>query len=62
MTKVAILDKHTSPLPEPTRPGRVFAVSLKGIPPVTTATRARLEAAARSPDSKRHDYPRLLTD
>jgi hypothetical protein len=39
--------------------GRVFAISLKGIPRVDAQAKARLEAAARSPSSKRRDYPQL---
>lgn len=42
--------------------GRVFKISLRGIPRVTPESRARLEAAARSTASKRRDYPQLNTD
>ena len=43
-------------------PGRVFTISMKGIPRVSAETKARLEAAARAPSSKRRDYPRLVTE
>ena len=43
-------------------PGRVFTISMKGIPRVSAETKARLEAAARAPSSKRRNYPRLVTD
>lgn len=42
--------------------GRVFAISLKGIPRVDAQAKARLEAAARSPGSKRRDYPHLAVE
>jgi hypothetical protein len=42
--------------------GRVFSISLKGIPRVNAETRARLEAAARVPNSKRRSYPQLGTE
>lgn len=42
------------------KPGRVFTISLKGIPRVDAKAKARLQAAARSPDSKRQEYPRLV--
>lgn len=42
--------------------GRVFSVSLKGIPRVTAESRARLEAAARSPATARSNFPRIITD
>ena len=42
--------------------GRVFTISMKGIPRVSAETKARLEAAARTPASKRRDYPRLVTE
>lgn len=41
--------------------GRLFTISLKGIPGRTQA-KARLEAAARSPSSKRHVYPQLIVE
>jgi hypothetical protein len=42
--------------------GRAFTISLKGIPRVDAETKARMEAAARSPSSKRRDYPKLVPD
>jgi hypothetical protein len=42
--------------------GRVFTISMQGIPRVTPQSRARLEAAARSPTYIRRDYPVLNTD
>lgn len=42
--------------------GRVFSISLKGIPRVNAETRTRLEAAARAPNSKRRAYPQLVTE
>lgn len=42
--------------------GRVFTISMKGIPRVSAETKARLEDAARAPASKRRDYPRLVTE
>ena len=43
-------------------PGRVFTISMKGIPRVSVETKARLQAAARVAGSKRRDYPRLVTE
>jgi hypothetical protein len=42
-----------------TSAGRVFSISLKGIPRVDAQARARLEAAARNPSNKRRNYPEL---
>ena len=42
--------------------GRVFTISLKNIPRVNAQSRARLEAAARSPANLRRDYPQFNTD
>ncbi|MDZ7855958.1 hypothetical protein [Sphaerotilus sp.] len=42
--------------------GRVFAISLKGIPRVDAQAKARLEAASRTPSSKRRDYPQLAVE
>lgn len=53
---------ETSQPATPTKAGRVFKISLKGIPRVDSATRARLEAAARSPGSTRRDYPQVVAD
>jgi hypothetical protein len=44
---------------EPT--GRVFAISLNGIPRVDSQGKARLEATGRTP-SKRRDYPQLIVE
>ena len=38
---------------------RGFSISMKGIPKVDAKTMARLEAAARSPDSKKRQFPIL---
>jgi len=35
---------------------------LKGIPRVDAAAKARLEAAARSKDGKKHDYPAVAAE
>ncbi len=43
------------------KPGRVFTLSLKGIPRVTAESKKRLEAAARS-NSKRRAYPQLVAE
>jgi hypothetical protein len=48
--------------PKKAAAGRVFTMSLKGIPRVNAQTKARLEAAARSPGSKRRDYPKLVVE
>jgi hypothetical protein len=42
--------------------GRVFSISMKGIPKVDVKTMARLEAAARSPDSKKRQFPILAVE
>jgi len=39
--------------------GRIFKISMKGIPPVTAESRARMEAAARNPAQQRRDYPQV---
>lgn len=39
--------------------GRVFSMSMEGIPRVTAEIRARLEAAARDPNAKRRSYPQI---
>jgi hypothetical protein len=43
------------------KPGRVFTLSLKGIPRVTAEGKKRLETAARA-STKRQDYPQLVTE
>ncbi len=53
---------ETSKPATPTQAGRVFKISLKGIPRVDAKTKARLEAAARSPGSARRDYPQVIAD
>jgi hypothetical protein len=53
---------QTSKSATSTKVGRVFKISLKGIPRVDAKTRARLEAAARSPGSTRRDYPLVVAD
>jgi hypothetical protein len=52
---------ETSKSATPTKSGRVFKISLKGIPRVDAKTKARLEAAARSPGNTSRDYP-LVSD
>lgn len=62
MTKPADADSiHQKPLSTETA-GRIFSVSLKGIPRVTTEARARLEAAARQPATARRDFPTIITE
>ena len=65
MPKVTTLLKkqpETSKSATPTKAGRVFKISLKGIPRVDAKTKARLETAARSPGSTRRDYPQVVAD
>jgi len=50
---------ETSKSALPTKAGRVFKISLKGIPRVDAKTKARLEAAARSPGNTPRDYPQV---
>jgi hypothetical protein len=50
---------ETSKSATPTKAGRVFKISLKGIPPVDAKTKARLEAAARNPGNAPRDYPQV---
>ena len=40
--------------------GRSFSISMKGIPKVDAKAKARLEAAARSPDSKKKRFFPIL--
>jgi hypothetical protein len=62
--RTAALNKSasTSKLSTKADAGRVFTISLKGIPRVDAQAKARLEAAARSPGSKRRDYPKPPPD
>jgi len=64
MVKQAALQKPAQAFKSSTqaRSGRVFAISLKGIPRIDAAAQARLEAAARSPDQPRRDYPHLTIE
>jgi hypothetical protein len=64
MAKQAALNKSAQAFKSSTkaRAGRVFAISLKGIPRVDAQAKARLEAAARSPDNSRRDYPQLAIE
>lgn len=48
--------------PAKAAPGRVFNVSSKGIPRVTTQVKAKIEAAARSTNTKRRNFPELASD
>jgi hypothetical protein len=50
---------ETSKSSAPTKAGRVFKISLKGIPRVDAKTKARLDAAARNPGSTPRDYPQV---
>jgi hypothetical protein len=65
MPKATTLLKKPS---EPSRsatsatPGRVFKISLKGIPRVDAKTKARLDTAARNPANDRRDYPQVVAD
>jgi hypothetical protein len=60
----ALLKKHSETSKSATLPtvGGVFKISLKGIPKVDAKTKVRLEAAARSPESTRRDYPEVIAD
>ena len=53
---------ETSKSATPAKVGRVFTISLKGVPRVDAKTKARLEAAARTPGSSRRDYPQVIAD
>lgn len=56
--------KKSAGTPKPVakaKPGRVFTLSLKGIPRVTAEDKKRLETAARA-NTKRRDYPHLVTE
>lgn len=46
----------------PAESGRVFTISLKGVPRLDATTKARLEAAARAPGGSRPDYPQVIAD
>jgi hypothetical protein len=63
MTKQsAALKKQAFKASTKARPARVFSISLKGIPQLDASAKARLEAAARSPESQRRDYPQLAIE
>lgn len=65
MTKSTTLLKkptETSKSATPAKTGRVFTISLKDVPRVDAKTKARLEAAARTPGSSRRDYPQVIVD
>jgi hypothetical protein len=53
---------ETGQLTTKAKAGRVFKISLNGIPRVDAQTRARLEMAARNPESARRDYPQVVLD
>lgn len=53
---------ETSKSATPAKAGRVFTISLKGVPRVDAKTKARLEAAARTPGNSRRDYPQVIAD
>lgn len=58
MPKITAVKKLTE-LPGAKVSGRGFPISMKGIPKVDAKTKARLEAAARNPDSKKRHFPIL---
>ena len=65
MPKAVNLPKNTAGTPAAeakAKGGRVFKISMKGIPPVTPEIRARMEAAARDPAKQRRDYPLINVD
>lgn len=65
MPKAANLPKKTAgtlAADAKARGGRVFKISMKGIPPVTPEIRARMEVAARDPAKQRRDYPLITVD
>ena len=63
MTKTILtFKKAKKTTPRKAAPGRVFTISMKGIPSVNAETKARLEAAARNPNSKRRNYPLVTVD
>ncbi len=49
--------KKIASAPAAKRAGRSFTISMKGIPKVDATVKARLEAAARCPSSKKRNYP-----
>lgn len=65
MPKATTLPPKPSDIAKPVtaaQAGRVFKISLQGIPRIDANTKARLEAAARSPASARRDYPQVNAD
>jgi hypothetical protein len=65
MTKSTSLLKktiETSKSVTPAKAGRVFTITLKGVPRVDAKMKARLDAAARTPGSSRRDYPQVIAD
>lgn len=45
--------------PDAKAQGRNFMISMKGIPKVDAKEKARLEAAARAPESRKRPYPTI---
>jgi len=65
MTKsTSLLQKtiETSKPVTPAKAGRVFTITLKGVPRVDAKMKACLDAAARTPGSSRRDYPQVIAD
>ena len=54
--------KKPTTSPDAKASGRRFSISMKGIPKVDAKTMARLETAARSPDSKKRQFPILAVE
>lgn len=61
MSKAAsALKKELEASATPTKTGRVFKLSMKGIPRVDAALKARLQSAARDQSRKRRGYPEVV--
>jgi hypothetical protein len=59
MSKVVATHKHTRTEPKAAATGRVFTLSLKGVPPVSATMWSQMEAAARAPRKNRR-YPEII--
>ena len=62
MTNSAKIKKTTPKKAQQALGGRVFKISLKGIPLVDAQTKARLDAAARAPGAISPHHPQLATE
>lgn len=62
MAKSFLVAKQLTKSPDVNVSGRVFSISMKGIPKVDAKAKARLEAAARSPYSKKRHFPILAIE